>query len=62
VPTPASSAPAFGHADLSNCEREQIHLTGSIQPHGALLLVREPDHVVVQASANAAAFLGLDGD
>lgn len=51
--------PAFGQADLSNCEREQIHLAGSIQPHGALLVLREPDHVVVQASANAAAFLGL---
>ena len=50
---------AFGQADLSNCEREQIHLAGSIQPHGALLVVREPDQAVVQASANAAAFLGL---
>lgn len=56
-----SSAPAFGQADLSNCEREQIHLAGSIQPHGALLVVREPDYVVVQASANAAAMLGLTG-
>lgn len=51
--------PAFGQADLSNCEREQIHLTGSIQPHGALLVVREADQIVVQASANAGAFLGL---
>ena len=48
-------APAFGQADLSNCEREQIHLAGSIQPHGALLLLREPELVVVQASVNAAA-------
>lgn len=55
------SNPAFGQADLSNCEREQIHLAGSIQPHGALLVVREADGVVVQASANAAGFLGLDG-
>lgn len=51
--------PGFGQADLSNCEREQIHLTASIQPHGALLVVREPDHMVVQASANAADFLML---
>ena len=56
-----ASTPAFGQADLSNCEREQIHLAGSIQPHGALLLVREPERVVVQASANASAFLGLTG-
>jgi light-regulated signal transduction histidine kinase (bacteriophytochrome) len=53
------SSPAFGQADLSNCEREQIHLAGSIQPHGALLLMTEPDLVVVQASNNAAEFLGL---
>ena len=55
-----SPAPAFGQADLTNCEREQIHFAGSIQPHGALLVVREDDLVVVQASANAAEFLGLD--
>lgn len=54
--------PAFGQADLSNCEREQIHLAGSIQPHGALLVVRDNDCVIVQASQNAAAFLELDGE
>lgn len=52
--------PAFGQADLSNCEREQIHLAGSIQPHGALLVVREPDLEIIQASANAGSFLHLD--
>jgi light-regulated signal transduction histidine kinase (bacteriophytochrome) len=62
VPTNTpSSAPAFGQADLSNCEREQIQLAGSIQPHGAMLVVREPDLSIVQASANARAFLGLRG-
>ncbi|MBK1632185.1 histidine kinase [Thiohalocapsa halophila] len=54
----AAANPAFGRADLSNCEREQIHLAGSIQPNGALLLLREPDLVVVQSSANAGSFLG----
>ena len=57
VPTPA-----FGQADLSNCEREQIQLAGSIQPHGALLVLREPDLLVIQASDNAADFLELDRD
>ena len=52
--------PPFGQADLSNCEREQIHLAGSIQPHGALLMVRESDRIVVQASDNADRFLQLD--
>ena len=55
-------APAFGQADLSNCEREQIHRAGSIQPHGALLVISEPEQKIVQVSQNAAAFLGLDYD
>ncbi|MCW6507294.1 GAF domain-containing protein [Lichenifustis flavocetrariae] len=56
----ASSMPAFGKADLSNCEREQVHLAGSIQPFGALLVLSEPGLLVVQASDNAQTFLGLD--
>jgi len=59
LPFQRAVPPAFGQADLSNCEREQIHLAGSIQPHGALLVLREPGQVVIQASVNAASFLGL---
>jgi light-regulated signal transduction histidine kinase (bacteriophytochrome) len=62
VTTRALPNPAFGQADLSNCEREQVHLAGSIQPHGALLLVRESDSAIVQASANAGEFLAVSGD
>ncbi|MEO8333544.1 MAG: GAF domain-containing protein [bacterium] len=51
--------PAFGAADLSNCERELIHLAGSVQPHGLLLVLHEPDLIVVQASANTQVFLGV---
>ena len=54
----AMDSPAFGQADLSNCERELIHLAGSVQPHGVLLVLREPDLRIVQASANSAALLG----
>ncbi len=57
---PQSLLPAFGQADLSNCEREQIHLAASIQPHGALLVLDEADFAIMQASANAATFLGND--
>ncbi len=56
----APNAPPFGKADLSNCEREQIQLAQSIQPHGVLLVLSEPEHVVIQASANADEFLALD--
>jgi light-regulated signal transduction histidine kinase (bacteriophytochrome) len=60
-PPGSTAQPAFGEADLSNCEREPIHLAASVQPSGALLLVREADETIVQASANAAGFLGLSG-
>ena len=51
--------PAFGQANLTNCEREPIHLAGAVQPHGALLLLAEGSLRVLQASANAEAVLGL---
>ncbi len=51
-------SPAFGQADLSNCERELIHLAGSVQPHGALLVLGEGDLPVLQASANAGSVFG----
>ncbi len=54
-----NSTPAFGKADLSNCEREQIHLAGAIQPHGALLALDAETLQVRQASSNAMAFLDL---
>lgn len=45
--------------DLSQCDREPIHLLGGIQPHGVLLAFREPDLVVAVASANTEPLLGL---
>ena len=51
-------SPAFGRADLTNCERELIHLAGSVQPHGALLVLRESNLAVVQCSVNVDALLG----
>ncbi len=52
-------SPAFGQADLTNCERELIHLAGSVQPHGLLLALREPELRIIQASANVQALLGV---
>ncbi len=61
--TPAqASSPAFGTADLTNCEREQIHLAASIQSYGALLVIVEPTYQIVQASSNAGKFLGITGN
>lgn len=38
---------------LEHCAREPIHIPGSIQPHGLLLALREPDCVITHASAGA---------
>jgi two-component system, chemotaxis family, sensor kinase Cph1 len=43
--------------DLSNCDKEPIHIPGCIQPHGLLLVVSEPDLRIVQVSANVATVL-----
>ncbi len=53
-------SPAFGQADLTNCERELIHLTGSVQPHGLLLVLDGlgPQARVLHASANAGQLIG----
>ena len=48
--------------DLSNCDREPIHVPGSIQPHGCLLACDATAARVLRHSANAVAMLGLDGE
>ncbi|KQS66104.1 SpoIIE family protein phosphatase [Modestobacter sp. Leaf380] len=46
--------------DVTNCEREPIHVPGSIQPRGVLIAVSEPDLVVEQASANLVDVVGIE--
>jgi light-regulated signal transduction histidine kinase (bacteriophytochrome) len=50
--------PPVSDADLSQCEREPIHLLGGIQPHGVLLAFSEPDLTLRLVSANTEAMLG----
>ena len=57
----ASAASAGLAADLAVCDREPIHLSGAIQPHGALLVL-DRELRIVQASANASDWLGLKAD
>ena len=45
--------------DLTNCDREPIHVPGSIQPHGVLIAFVEPSLAIVSASANCAGVLGI---
>ncbi|MGB3509882.1 MAG: EAL domain-containing protein [Microcoleaceae cyanobacterium] len=46
--------------DLSNCDREAIHVPGAIQPHGVLLVLKEPELIILQSSKNTQELLGID--
>src|SRR5690554_4541128 len=43
--------------DLSNCDKEPIHLIGRIQPHGFLLVIDSNTLLVEQISENIGAFV-----
>ncbi|SNT25650.1 PAS domain S-box-containing protein [Noviherbaspirillum humi] len=45
--------------DLSNCDKEPIHIPGMIQPFGALLVVERATWRIVQASDNLPGMLGM---
>ena len=45
--------------DLTNCDREPIHIPGGIQPHGCLIAADAAMQRALRHSANAGAFLGL---
>jgi light-regulated signal transduction histidine kinase (bacteriophytochrome) len=45
--------------NLTNCDREPIHVPGSVQPFGFLLTLLS-DFSICMASENAGAFLGPD--
>ena len=47
------------NVDLSNCDKELIHMPGLIQPHGVMLVLRPADLVILQASENTAALFGV---
>lgn len=44
--------------DLTNCDREPIHVPGSIQPHAVMVVLEEPSLKILQVSANAEERLG----
>ena len=50
----------FGKADITNCEREQIHIPGSIQPHGCLLALEPGDLRILHAGGDTLALLGVE--
>jgi light-regulated signal transduction histidine kinase (bacteriophytochrome) len=46
--------------DLTNCDREAIHLPGATQPHGILFVLSEPDLKITQLSNNTGQLLGIE--
>ena len=47
--------------NLTNCDREPIHVLGTVQPFGFLIALTA-DWLVSRVSANCAAFIGLSPD
>ncbi|EWY37447.1 hypothetical protein N825_17710 [Skermanella stibiiresistens SB22] len=52
-------APAPDAPSLDDCAREPIHIPGSIQPHGTLMVLSETDLTVTHAAANLARYVGV---
>jgi len=50
--------PETAELDLTNRDREPIHIPGTVQPHGALLVLREPDLDLIQVSGNSHDVIG----
>lgn len=57
----AATQPVDG-PDLTKCEREPIHIPGSIQPHGILLVLKPGSLEILQVSTNASPILKVDVD
>ncbi|RYZ88771.1 MAG: GAF domain-containing protein [Proteobacteria bacterium] len=56
---PISETSAY---DLNNCDREPIHIPGTIQSHGYLFHIRPSDLSILQASANVEKLLSVPID
>lgn len=53
------TSPQAFQVDLSNCEREPIHQSGAIQPHGVLFLLDPSSFDIVRLSVNTHLFFGI---
>ncbi len=51
--------PVFGAVDLTNCDREPIHIPGSIQPHGVLIVLDPGSLKAIQVAGDTGRLLGL---
>lgn len=48
------------NVNLTNCDREQIHIPNSIQPHGCLIVLDQDSFEIIQASQNVDKILGYE--
>lgn len=48
--------------DLTNCDREPIHIPGLVQPHGVLLVLHGSTLEILQVSRNTVALLGRSAE
>jgi light-regulated signal transduction histidine kinase (bacteriophytochrome) len=53
------AAVKFGEADLTTCDREPIHIPGSIQPHGVLLVMDRETLRIEQVAGDVGAMLAM---
>ena len=49
-------------ADLTNCDREPIHIPGAILPHGAMIVVDPATYAVLQVAGDTKTLLGIGHD
>lgn len=48
--------------DLTNCDKEPIHIPGYIQPHGCLIAFDSAMRIALRHSENCSEMLGLEGE
>ncbi|MGL5939784.1 MAG: ATP-binding protein [Waterburya sp.] len=56
----ANTEPNLQDVDLTNCDREPIHIPNLIQPHGVLLAISAADYQILQVSLNIDEMLGIE--
>ncbi|MEO1093451.1 MAG: hypothetical protein AAFX01_00950 [Cyanobacteria bacterium J06638_28] len=44
--------------DVTNCDREPIHIPAALQPHSVLLVLRQHDWQILQVSQNTDEYFG----
>jgi light-regulated signal transduction histidine kinase (bacteriophytochrome) len=54
-----NNIPIPSQFDISNCNKEPIHIPGFIQPHGVIIVLKETDLTILQVSDNTLQLFGV---